>query len=71
MDSPNRNGSNNKLKGQRDPRGVVLQPQEKVPAARDGHSAILYGNSLFIFGGDRHHMPFNDLYYLGLSKLQI
>lgn len=33
------------------------------PAPRDGHSAFIYDNKMFIFGGDRHHMPFNDLYY--------
>jgi hypothetical protein len=37
------------------------------PAARDGHSAnITEGGLMFVFGGDRHHMPFNDLYLLKL-----
>lgn len=37
------------------------------PPARDGHSASLFGKFLVIFGGDRHHMPFNDLHYLDLT----
>ena len=37
------------------------------PAARDGHSADISDEGLmFIFGGDRHHMPFNDLYLMRL-----
>ena len=38
------------------------------PAARDGHSSDICEQSglLFIFGGDRHHMPFNDLYVMKL-----
>jgi hypothetical protein len=39
----------------------------KRPAARDGHGAVIVGEKLFIFGGDRHHMPFNDLYLLDLQ----
>ena len=37
------------------------------PAARDGHSAdISEKGYMFVFGGDRHHMPFNDLYLMKL-----
>lgn len=38
------------------------------PTARDGHSANVdsYGY-MYIFGGDRHHMPFNDLYMIKLQ----
>jgi hypothetical protein len=42
--------------------------QGKRPAARDGHSGIVYGDELIIFGGDRHHMPFNDTHCLDLKK---
>lgn len=38
------------------------------PAARDGHSSLIFKDFLVIFGGDRHHMPFNDIYYLDLAK---
>jgi hypothetical protein len=40
----------------------------KKPTARDGHSAVVdsQGN-MFVFGGDRHHMPFNDLYMIRLE----
>lgn len=37
------------------------------PRPRDGHSADLYGNHMIIFGGDRHHMPFNDLFALNID----
>jgi len=36
------------------------------PAARDGHTGLVFGDTLIIFGGDRHHMPFNDMYTLDL-----
>lgn len=39
----------------------------KKPTARDGHSAIVDKNGfMYVFGGDRHHMPFNDLYMIKL-----
>ena len=40
----------------------------KRPAARDGHSGLVYGDLLLVFGGDRHHMPFNDIFYLDIKK---
>ena len=41
----------------------------KRPNARDGHSANVdkFG-FMFVFGGDRHQMPFNDLYIIKLPK---
>jgi hypothetical protein len=37
------------------------------PAARDGHTGVLVLNKYFlVFGGDRHRMPFNDLYVLDM-----
>eukprot|EP00347_Sterkiella_histriomuscorum_P006674 403351868 len=41
--------------------------QGKRPAARDGHTGLIYGDNLLIFGGDRHHMPFNDMFMLDLK----
>lgn len=39
----------------------------KKPTARDGHSMnVDEKGRIFLFGGDRHHMPFNDLYMLQL-----
>jgi hypothetical protein len=38
------------------------------PAARDGHTSLIFKDFLVIFGGDRHHMPFNDIFYLDLGK---
>jgi len=41
----------------------------KRPAARDGHSvSFVYNRFMLVFGGDRHHMPFNDLHVLDLDK---
>ena len=37
------------------------------PTARDGHTAEISDKGcMFVFGGDRHHMPFNDLYMMKL-----
>jgi hypothetical protein len=42
---------------------------DKQPPGRDGHSGYLHEGKWIIFGGDRHHMPFNDLYVLEIAKL--
>lgn len=41
----------------------------RAPTARDGHSSTVDRNrgDMYVFGGDRHHMPFNDLYVLPLQ----
>lgn len=44
----------------------LLKPCDR-PTARDGHSCNLYKDRIYIFGGDRHHMPYNDVYSLDLS----
>mmetsp|Transcript_27290 Transcript_27290/g.27157 ORF Transcript_27290/g.27157 Transcript_27290/m.27157 type:complete len:128 (+) Transcript_27290:1286-1669(+) len=38
------------------------------PRPRDGHTAMFWNDNMVIFGGDRHHMPFNDLFSLDLAK---
>lgn len=39
----------------------------KEPTARDGHSSTVDNEGwMYVFGGDRHHMPFNDLYMIKL-----
>lgn len=38
------------------------------PRPRDGHTAHLYENQMIIFGGDRHQMPFNDLFSLNIES---
>jgi hypothetical protein len=43
----------------------------KRPAARDGHSGIIFGKYFIVFGGDRHHMPFNDTFALDLKQEMI
>lgn len=40
----------------------------KQPTARDGHSVIYYKKTMFVFGGDRHHMPFNDFYVMQFKE---
>lgn len=42
--------------------------QEKRPPARDGHTGIIFESNFIIFGGDRHHMPFNDVYLLNIGQ---
>ena len=42
--------------------------QGRRPAARDGHSGLILNDSLIVFGGDRHHMPFNDMFMLDLQS---
>ena len=37
------------------------------PMPRDGHTGICYDQYFVVFGGDRHHMPFNDLFVLDLE----
>jgi len=38
------------------------------PTARDGHISIVDSKGLmYVFGGDRHLMPFNDLYMIQLQ----
>ena len=38
------------------------------PNPRDGHTACVDSKgTMWVFGGDRHHMPFNDLYMIKLE----
>jgi hypothetical protein len=38
------------------------------PTPRDGHSAVVDSHGfMYVFGGDRHQMPFNDLYMIKLE----
>lgn len=39
----------------------------KQPSARDGHTCLFFGDKMIIFGGDRHHMPFNDLFIFDIK----
>jgi hypothetical protein len=40
----------------------------KKPCARDGQSLVIHSSKMYIFGGDRHLMAFNDLYSFDLEK---
>jgi len=47
---------------------TMIRPGTK-PCARDGHSIVKQGNKMFVFGGDRHKMQFNDLHALNLDYI--
>lgn len=49
------------------PRGTLLFVKGKRPPARDGHTVAVHNGSFIVFGGDRHQMPFNDLFVLDLE----
>lgn len=50
---------------------VCGQVRGRMPAARDGHSTVIVGDQMIIFGGDRHRMPFADTYSLNVrSQIQ-
>ena len=34
------------------------------PNPRDGHTSVIHEGKMIVFGGDRHHMPFNDMFVL-------
>ena len=46
----------------------IFHVKGKRPAARDGHTGIVFQGHLVVFGGDRHHMPFNDSYVFNLAN---
>lgn len=48
-----------------DSRRVIIG---KKPCARDGQSVVVNNEKMYIFGGDRHLMAFNDLYLFDLEK---
>jgi len=50
---------------------VVGKINGKAPHPRDGHSSVLFGDMMVVFGGDRHQMPFNDVYSYALIEQTI
>lgn len=50
------------------PSPLVGKVSGKIPHPRDGHSALISGNCMIVFGGDRYQMPFNDLYSYSLVE---
>ena len=40
----------------------------EIPLPRDGHTAFMFQDRMFIFGGDRNKYPFNDLYFFDFVK---
>lgn len=49
---------------------TMVRPGIK-PCARDGHSMVRLGSKMFIFGGDRHKMSFNDVHALNLDYISM
>jgi hypothetical protein len=47
---------------------AITKTQGKRPPARDGHTGIVHGTNFYVFGGDRHQMPFNDFHMLDLKS---
>jgi N-acetylneuraminic acid mutarotase len=46
----------------------LLQPQTTAPAERNGHSAVIYGDAMFVFGGSSADCTYyNDLHRVDLS----
>jgi hypothetical protein len=48
--------------------GFFGKVKGKRPTARDGHSSQVFGDYYIVFGGDRHHMPFNDCFILDMRR---
>ena len=46
----------------------IFHVKGKRPAARDGHTGVIFQDHMIVFGGDRHHMPFNDSYVFNISN---
>ena len=62
---PSKLGNSSQKAKDTDDQGVKIN--QINPQARDGHVAVMHKNRMLIFGGDRHHMPFNDLFMLDLN----
>jgi hypothetical protein len=67
-----RKPSNDLINYERDEAANRVMVDRSRPGARDGHSANLVETSdssqiLIVFGGDRHNMPYNDLYLLDFT----
>ena len=41
---------------------------KRIPCSRDGHTGVIYNGWLFVFGGDRYCMPYNDTFVFNLVK---
>jgi len=65
LGSPQKKKDDNEQLGEQVESSIIIN--KKNPSARDGHIAVLHQGMMLIFGGDRHHMPFNDLFMLDLN----
>ena len=71
LPSPERNVRKKRTLYEGPPSPLVGRVKGRVPHPRDGHSAVLIAESMYIFGGDRHQMPFNDLYAYQLQETTV
>ena len=62
-------------KSQHSPSPMIRRPdvlygkmKGRRPAARDGHTGIVYNHQLIVFGGDRHQMPHADTFVFDLRS---
>ena len=46
---------------------LITKQAGKRPPARDGHTGVIINGQFFVFGGDRHQMPFNDFFMLNIG----
>ena len=49
----------------------IAKIKGEIPEPRDGQTACVDGNSIYIFGGDRFKFPFNDLFVLDTISLPL
>ena len=49
----------------------IARIKGEIPEPRDGQTACVDGNSIYIFGGDRFKFPFNDLFVLDTISLPL
>ena len=40
----------------------------KKPCARDGHGTVTINSNMYIIGGDRHMVSFNDIHVFKMDK---
>ena len=49
----------------------IARIKGEIPEPRDGQTACVEGNHIYIFGGDRFKFPFNDLFVLDTTSIPL
>lgn len=60
--------SRRSYRGNHGAKGMKGRVRGKVPHSRDGHTANVFEDLMIIFGGDRHQMAFNDVYFYTITE---